>query len=159
MPVTVSSSPEVLRTYANAGRFALAIRTYDYRAGDPMNWVGYSSRVLDNRAGAVGNPKAPLPTSATSFNATICPGGTTTINLSFMDSVGTDSVFAENVDPTPVTFPGFVSTVTKTPGVGTGSIQISFVAPTTLNAATNPALIIPLFVRAKRLPGAGIRHL
>ena len=150
VPVTISTSPEVMKTYANSGRFALAIRTDDYRNGVR---VGYTTRDWDHRAGATSNPKAPLPTPTTSFNANICPGGTTTINLSFKDSVGTDSVFAFIAGQPG--FPGFTTSTVSTPGIGTGSVSYTLTAPSSLSAALNPYFIIPVFVRDNACPIRG----
>lgn len=132
---------------ANTGKYGLAMRIYDYRNGAI---VGYSSRdwaVSILPASAV---TPPVPGPANSFITTACPGGASSINLSFIDSTATDSVFLL-VQPQNA----FPYTITYANGVGIATANISWVNPNTLNPVTTPYFFLKVLAYNHTCPLKG----
>ena len=146
-PVLLDIPGGTLRTRASFfGRYALAVHVADYRNGV---LVGYSSRDWNTFATTGNDHKVPLPIPGSSFLANACPGGTTTVNFHFADSLNTDSVYL-TVKPQNT----FSYTTTYTNGTGlTGSTATTtWTTPSTLNPATTPYYFLKVRARDNNCP-------
>lgn len=147
----VSINPTTQMMYlpgGSLGKYSLALRIKDYRNGV---LVGYSSRDFMVTSLNISPVTTPLPTSTMHYNT--CPGTTNNITLNFADSIATDSVYTDVSTPT---IPGFSFTVTNSPGVGTGSTNITWTTPSTLNPATLPYFYIHVKARNNACPNTGV---
>lgn len=133
------------------GKFALALRVKDYRNGQ---LIGYSSRDFTlniyNITSSIYSP--PVPASGTQFNYNSCPGQNNIINISFIDSTLTDSVFLD-VSQSPYPFaPNMSLASSVSSGLGTSTASITWTTPLSLNTATTPFFYINIKARDNSCP-------
>lgn len=136
------SNGNLITRAATMGNYTIAMRIKDYRKGI---LVGYTNRDFIVSALASSSiHTVPTPASASTLQSTTCPGATNSVTMTFNDPVTTDSVF---VTITPPVISGWSFTVTSAPGVGSGTATISWTTPSTMNPATLPYILMPVFVR------------
>lgn len=132
------------------GKFALALRVKDYRNGQ---LVGYSSRDFTLNIYSLSTAyTTPLPASGTQFYYNTCPGQNNTINLSFLDSTATDSVFLEVAQSTYPIALGLNINATINPGLAAANASITWTTPLSLNPATIPFFYINIKARDNACP-------
>src|SRR5690606_25373166 len=86
-----------------------------------------------------------------------CPGAAGSATLSFTDPVSSDSVYINAVD-TPVAVTGWNFGISKTNGSPTGSVTVSWTAPSSLNPTTLPYFYVHLKVRDNACPRGHVAY-
>jgi hypothetical protein len=139
---SMATGSMVTKSGTNTGPYVLAIRIKDYRKGV---LVGYTNRdFIINVLNGGSSKTIPVPASPLTLMGTTCPGTVHNDTLRFTDPTTTDSVY---VTVTPPTISGWTFIVTPLPGIGTGAAAVSWTTPTSMNPATLPYLLFPVFVR------------
>lgn len=129
------------------GKFDVAFRLKEYRSGI---LVGYSSRDFEIISlNFAADTTIPMPVTGNIMHYVSCPGQTNTINLSFMDSTATDSVYLTVIPPT---LTGYTFNTTTNAGLGNANATITFTTPSSLNPATLPHFFINIQARDNGCP-------
>ncbi|RYZ50829.1 MAG: hypothetical protein EOP49_13150, partial [Sphingobacteriales bacterium] len=115
------------------GKFALAMRVDEYRAG---TLVGSSMRDFTIVAlNASAAQTVPMPASSSVMHYVTCPGQSHSISVTFNDATVTDSVFLNIATPT---MTGWTFTSSSTSAPGTATATISWTTPGIMNPANLP---------------------
>lgn len=145
---TINNANQTIKLKGAAtGRYVLATRIKEYRNGQ---LVGYSSRDWAVAAYPAAAPLTiPLAAATNTQAVSTCPGQTHTITLTYNDSTATDSVYTSMSAPV---IPGFSFTATAAPGIGSGSVTITWTTPAAYNPANLPYFFINVFARDNACP-------
>lgn len=145
---TINSNQTMTLKGSTLGLFALAFRVKEYRNG---NLIGSYIREFACAVLPGGSLSYPIMNTQSQQVAFACPGKSGSASLSFTDPVTTDSVY---IDANTPNLSGWTITPTYSPGKPTGSVSVSWTAPTNLNPQTLPYFFIRLHVRDNACPRA-----
>ncbi|HEY9177856.1 MAG TPA: T9SS type A sorting domain-containing protein [Flavipsychrobacter sp.] len=136
------------------GNYTLAFLVKEYRNGNLI-----ATYIRDFAVAILGGNISysyPMLNSLSSAMAYACPGAVGSATLSFTDPVSTDSVYIEQVD-TPM-LSGWNFNISSTNGTPTGSVTVSWTAPSNLNPSTLPYFYVGLKVRDNACPRGYVNY-
>lgn len=152
---TINNSTQTMTLKANnMGNYNLAFLVKEYRNGNLI-----ATYMRDFAVAVLGGNVSysyPMLNSLSSATAYACPGAAGSATLSFTDPVSTDSVFIEQVD-TPL-LSGWNFNISTANGSPTGSVTVSWTAPSNLNPSTLPYFYVPIKVRDNACPRGYVNY-
>ena len=146
--INQSTGVMTIKTPNMTGSFTLAFTVYEYRNGVQIGSFLREFKLASLPASGTVKYSYPFQQSPIQV-AYACPGAAGSASASFIDSVSTDSVTV--VVDTPA-LPGWNFNITTTNSSPTGSANITWTAPASLNPATLPYFYIKLKVYDNACP-------
>lgn len=152
---TINNTAQTMTLQGNTmGNYNLAFLVKEYRNGNLI--ASYMRDFAVLILGGSTSYSYPMLNSLSSATAYACPGAAGSATLSFTDPLSTDSVYIEEVDTNAVI--GWNFNISKTNGSPTGSVTVSWTAPTSLNPSTFPYFYVPIKVRDNACPRGYVNY-